>query len=58
MLAGKISALKYFPNCFWDSVGSVSQLTAGRVIVYKNRSEEERGDPKIIPPLHKKLANT
>jgi hypothetical protein len=20
MLAGKISALKYFPNCFWDSV--------------------------------------
>jgi hypothetical protein len=20
MLAGKILALKYFPNCFWDSV--------------------------------------
>jgi hypothetical protein len=28
-----------------------SQLTAGRVIVYKNRSGQERGGPRIIPPL-------
>ncbi len=28
MLAGKISALKYFPNCFWDSAETSSpQLT-------------------------------
>ncbi len=25
MLAGKISALKYFPNCFWDSVAESDQ---------------------------------
>ncbi len=29
----------------------MSQLTAGRVIVYKNRSVQERGDPRIIPPI-------
>ncbi len=28
-----------------------SRLTAGRVIVYKNRSGWNRGDPRIIPPL-------
>jgi hypothetical protein len=32
-------------------VGGASQLTAGRVIVYKNRSGQERGGPRIIPPL-------
>jgi hypothetical protein len=32
-------------------VVGASQLTAGRVIVYKNRSVQERGDPRIIPPL-------
>jgi hypothetical protein len=34
-----------------ERVGGASQLTAGRVIVYKNRSGQERGDPRIIPPL-------
>ncbi len=34
-----------------ERVGGESQLTAGRVIVYKNRSGQERGDPRIIPPL-------
>jgi hypothetical protein len=29
----------------------VSQITAGRVIVYKNRSVQERGNTRIIPPL-------
>jgi hypothetical protein len=26
MLAGKISRLKYFPNCFWDSVHTTATL--------------------------------
>ncbi len=34
-----------------ERVGSASQLTADRVIVYKNRSRPERGYPRIIPPL-------
>ncbi len=29
----------------------MSQLTVGRVILYKNRSGQERGDPRILPPL-------
>ncbi len=29
----------------------MSHLTVGRVILYKNRSGQERGDPRIIPPL-------
>ncbi len=29
----------------------MSRLTAGKVIVYKNRSGQEMGDPRIIPPL-------
>ncbi len=32
-------------------VAGASQPTAGRVIVYKNRSGQEEGDPRIIPPL-------
>jgi hypothetical protein len=32
-------------------VEGASQLTAGRVIVHKNRSGQEREDPRIIPPL-------
>ncbi len=32
-------------------MAGASRLTAGRVIVYKNRSGQERGDPRIIPPL-------
>ncbi len=31
-------------------IRGASQLTAGRVIVYKNRSGPERGDTRIIPP--------
>jgi hypothetical protein len=27
MLAGKILALKYFPNCFWDSAVDTSRYT-------------------------------
>ncbi len=34
-----------------ERVGGASQLTAGRVIVYKNRSGQEMGEPRIIPPL-------
>jgi hypothetical protein len=34
-----------------ERVRGASQLTAGRVIMYKNRSVQERGDPRIIPPL-------
>jgi hypothetical protein len=36
-----------------ERVGGASQLTAGGVIVYKNMSGQERGDPRIIPPLRK-----
>ncbi len=34
-----------------ERVGGASQLTAGRVVVNKNRSGQKRGDPRIIPPL-------
>jgi hypothetical protein len=27
MLAGEISALKYFPSCFWDSAVDTSRYT-------------------------------
>jgi hypothetical protein len=30
MLAGKISALKYFPNCFWDSARWEARWLNGR----------------------------
>ncbi len=33
-----------------ERVGGASRLTAGRV-VYKNRSVQERGDLRKIPPL-------
>jgi hypothetical protein len=37
MLAGKISALKYFPNCFWDSVQKGFWLCIVRLCVYQNK---------------------
>ncbi len=45
------STLDAISRVVQERVGDSSQLTAGRVIVYKNRSGRERGDPRIIPPL-------
>ncbi len=38
-----------------ERVAGASQPTTGRVIVDKNRSGQERGDPRIIPPLRNQL---
>jgi hypothetical protein len=34
MLAGKISALKYFPNCFWDSVRGTSTTIISKIVIF------------------------
>jgi hypothetical protein len=34
MLSGKISALKYFPNCFWDSVEGQACNSALRLFLF------------------------
>jgi hypothetical protein len=33
MLAGKISTLKYFPNCFWDIVGEEEERAGMLVLI-------------------------
>jgi hypothetical protein len=38
MLAGKMSRLKYFPNCFWDSVRTLDLLLFARK---KGRKEQK-----------------
>jgi hypothetical protein len=47
-LDDKSTLWRQFKSSIREGRGA-SQLTAGRVIVHKNRSEQERGDPRIIP---------
>ncbi len=45
------SSLDASSRVVYVKVGGASQLTVGRVIVIKHRSRQERGYPRIIPPL-------
>ncbi len=58
MLAGKISALKYFPNCFWDSApgghrsGRVHHQHLWRAALDQKPPAGLHGRPSHLPGVH------